>query len=93
MTAIEIIWLGENLLTGPLPATWGSWKAVQQIAVESNRHVGTVPSTWGALGKSLNGLWLSNNPDLTGCLPRGLERFKGNRVDVCDGTGLTCDIC
>ena len=92
MTAIEDIKLGETLLSGPLPQTWGSWKAVQKIGLELNRFVGTVPSTWGAMGKTLTYLGLKGNTDLTGCLPRGLDKFKDDK-DACDDTGLTCKVC
>ena len=67
-------------------------KAVKEIDFEANRHVGNVPSTWGRLGKTLTNVWLKGNPALTGCLPRGLEGFEGNK-DMCDNTALTCKVC
>ena len=86
------MYLGNNLLTGPLPPSWGSWKAVKELDFEANRHVGNVPSTWGGLGKTLEYVGLKGNPDLTGCLPRGLEGFEGN-TDTCDNTAMTCKVC
>ena len=58
-----------------------------------NRLAGTVQAAWGAMGASLSvGLNLTHNPDLQGCLPRGLlAAVQAQRG--CEGTRLTCAAC
>ena len=83
-----------NALTGTLPASWGgALKAVAWLHLNDNRLAGTVPASWGALGSSLSvGLNLTVNPDLQGCIPKGLlaaVKAEGG----CKGTRLTCSAC
>jgi hypothetical protein len=90
---VEELSLRNNRLTGPLPATWGSFKALTDLRLSNNQLQGSIPSSWGALGAVPNTtLWLKDNAGLVGCLPRGLERLQGN-TDVCQGTGLKCSVC
>jgi len=86
------LWLFQNQLSGPLPAAWGSaWTQARDISINDNQLTGPVPATWGSLGRTLSTLYLANNPKLSGCLPKGLERFA-RVADVCDGTAL-CAAC
>jgi hypothetical protein len=92
---METLDLDNNAFTGPLPASWGSLKALASLNLNGNQLTGGIPPSWGALGRTLSeshGLYLSDNPGLVGCLPRGLEKFQGKLV-VCEGTGLKCSVC
>jgi hypothetical protein len=85
--------LAINAFTGPLPTSWGSFKALTTLYLSTNQLQGSIPPSWGALGAvPLTTLWLKENAGLVGCLPRGLERFQGN-TSVCQGTGLKCSVC
>jgi hypothetical protein len=85
--------LSDNSFTGPLPASWGSFKALTGMHLSTNQLRGSIPPSWGALGAvPITTLFLYTNAGLVGCLPRGLERFQGD-ANVCQGTGLTCSVC
>jgi hypothetical protein len=68
-------------------------KAVTDLDLSNNRLAGTVPAAWGSLGASLSvGLNLTHNPDLHGCLPKGLlAAVKAN--GGCNGTRVMCSAC
>jgi hypothetical protein len=90
---METLRLGFNRFTGLLPASWGSFKALTELALTNNQLQGSVPPSWSALGTTpLEVLGLSNNSGLVGCLPRGLERFE-KKDAVCQGTRLKCSVC
>jgi hypothetical protein len=90
---IELLDMGTNSFSGPLPASWGSFKALATLDLSNNQLLGGIPFFWGTLGVTrLSQLSLFNNFRLVGCLPRGLERFAGTTA-VCQGTSLTCSVC
>ncbi|KIY92890.1 hypothetical protein MNEG_15073, partial [Monoraphidium neglectum] len=82
---MEDLALYNNAFTGPLPASWGSFKALRDLRLSNNQLQGSIPPSWGAV--PITNLRLYDNPGLVGCLPRGLERFQG-AADFCLATGL-----
>jgi hypothetical protein len=91
--ALEELLLNGNGFTGPLPASWGSFKSLKTLCLASNRLQGSVPTSWGALAATpLKSLCLSSNPGLVGCLLQGLDRIVGGKA-FCGNTGLTCSTC
>jgi hypothetical protein len=92
MARMTKLWLFQNRLSGPLPASWAAWQVVRDISLNDNQLTGTIPAAWGQLGTSLRDLYLQNNTALSGCLPDGLARFQG-RPEVCADTRLKCSAC
>ncbi len=49
-TALESLSLGNNQLTGTLPASWGDdseFETLRTLSLENNRLSGTLPPAWG----------------------------------------------
>lgn len=86
----DLKWLDlvKNEFSGPLP-DWPGLR-LDYLGLASNRLEGTIPAGWAKVGgpKILD---LRDNKGLTGCLPRGFERWAGR--DTCDGTQLVCEVC
>lgn len=84
---VRLLFLDRNQLTGAIPAELGELVRLENLRLNSNRLSGTVPPELGNLNV-LRELDFSNNPALTGQLPRtflkltGLVKFGGTGICV-----------
>lgn len=60
--------LGGNTLSGLLPDAWAGMAALEELQLNNNSLTGTVPASWATFDR-LRSVWLSSNPQLSGCLP------------------------
>ncbi|TQD99027.1 hypothetical protein C1H46_015394 [Malus baccata] len=68
---LDVLILGNNLLTGKVPDCWMSWPSLDLLNLENNNLTGNVPMSMGYL-KNLVSLHLRNN-HLYGELPHSLQ--------------------
>ena len=71
LTELEVLYLWENDLTGPVPTWLGGLIELQQLSLGHNRLSGSIPLELGRLTK-LDTLYLAGN-DLTGGIPYSLS--------------------
>ena len=64
---------GNKLMTGPLPESLGSSKAMKKLYVAGNNFTGTVPDSWAQLGTRL---LLNLEPSLDGRVPDSFVHAK-----------------
>ncbi|KAK2993036.1 hypothetical protein RJ640_029245, partial [Escallonia rubra] len=57
---LEILHLGDNLLSGDIPDCWMNWPSLAVVALGNNNFKGNIPSSMGYLSK-LRSLHLRNN--------------------------------
>ena len=77
----------DNNLSGPIPPEFGRMSSLVQLALYSNNLSGPLPPEIGNLAE-LDGLYLQDNPDLEGLLPRSmlklpLGHFEIQNTDLC----------
>ena len=84
---LEYAWLDGNRLTGPVPAELGGLASATILALANNDLSGGLPATFGRLSK-LEFLMMSNNPRMSGVLPRSLVAMDALRAFHAGGTGL-----
>ncbi|MBW6474876.1 MAG: hypothetical protein K0B14_17240, partial [Anaerolineaceae bacterium] len=88
MISIEIIFLGENELSGTIPSTIGNLINLQWVDIYGNQLSGSLPTSIGDLPK-INNLNVSDNP-LSGPIPSSfvklssLERFMFSDTEICE---------
>jgi hypothetical protein len=81
----------DNQLTGTLPPGMGaSGSALQWLDATGNALSGPIPAEWSQ--GELYRVFLSDNRDLKGCIPRQLWEATRGLID-CAGTRLTCKPC
>lgn len=68
---LEILHLGENLLSGNIPDCWRYWPSLTVIKLDDNNLTGEIPSSMGSLN-NLQSLHLRNNT-LSGEMPLSLR--------------------
>ncbi|KAK2976429.1 hypothetical protein RJ640_001822 [Escallonia rubra] len=68
---LEILILGDNLLSGDIPDCWMSWASLRVVALGNNNLKGNIPSSMGYLS-DLRSLHLRNN-SLNGEAPMALQ--------------------
>ncbi|KAK2639616.1 hypothetical protein Ddye_027411 [Dipteronia dyeriana] len=71
---MQILNLGENVLSGELPNCWMNWKKLLILNLDNNNFAGSIPPSMGAL-TSLRSLHLSKS-GLSGKLPSMLENCR-----------------
>ncbi|XP_022760361.1 LRR receptor-like serine/threonine-protein kinase GSO1 isoform X2 [Durio zibethinus] len=72
---METLNLGENRLSGEIPACWMKWQNLMVIRLDSNNFTGRIPSSLGTL-YSLLSLQLQKN-HLSGEIPSSLRNCTG----------------
>jgi Leucine-rich repeat (LRR) protein len=55
-----------------LPASYGNLAALERLSLNDNTFTGHIPREWSGM-TALQKLYLYNNPQLSGCVPQGLE--------------------
>lgn len=96
LPALETLDLSHNHITGPLPKDWARLLGrAKTIFVARNRLSGSIPPEWGGATSNSKNFWrfdARQNRKLTGCLPRGMERFAHTTSPFAslyfDGTGI-----
>ncbi len=68
---LETLGLSHNNLTGAIPAKLGDLANLEILLLDNNNLAGTIPSELGSLS-NLTGLFLEDNPHLSGPLPETL---------------------
>ncbi|KAG6419740.1 hypothetical protein SASPL_116252 [Salvia splendens] len=58
--SLEILHLGENLLSGELPDCWNKWPSLRYLSLGNNQMHGSIPTSMGFLA-NLESLNLQNN--------------------------------
>ncbi|XP_047940253.1 receptor-like protein EIX2 [Salvia hispanica] len=58
--SLEILHLGENLLSGELPDCWNKWPSLRYLSLANNQLYGSIPTSIGFLA-NLESLNLQNN--------------------------------
>ncbi|CAM8927046.1 unnamed protein product [Rhodiola kirilowii] len=71
LTALTDLWLGDNILSGPIPDL-SSLRRLQRLHLENNQFSGEIPRSLVNIS-TLTEVFLQNN-NLTGEVPYGLER-------------------
>lgn len=84
--SLQSLKLEGSGLTGELPDEWGKWSTLATLSLRSNSLSGTLPSPWKAM-RSLEYLDLSDNPGLTGTIPRAWTALKADIL--LHGTSIT----
>ena len=87
LTRLERLQFAGNDLAGPIPSELGNLTRVTVLALNHNRLTGRVPSEFGNLD-SLEYLYVDNNPDLYGELPRTLLALSELKRVYLDDTDL-----
>ena len=82
---VRLLFFERNRLTGAIPVELGQLVRLENLRLHSNQLSGTVPPELGNLN-ILRGLDLSNNPALTGPLPRTFLKLTG--LVKIGGTGI-----
>ena len=88
LTQLEWLNLDSNQLSGPIPPELGGLTELRLLVLEQNRLTGTIPPELSGL-TNLESLSVSSNRDLTGALPKNLQRLSRlrylsiARTDVC----------
>ena len=72
---VEILFIEDNGLSGPIPASLGQLTALEYLSLTSNELTGTIPTELGQL-TALEYLFLANN-ELTGTIPTQLGNLTG----------------
>ncbi|KAJ3677008.1 hypothetical protein LUZ60_002732 [Juncus effusus] len=85
LTAIQIIWLGGNNLTGTIPEM-RNLKQLVSLHLENNQLTGTIPDSLGELPK-IRGIYLQNNK-LQGTIPDNLINKTGLILEFSPGNNL-----
>ena len=79
MTRLETLDLANNQLSGGVPAAWAKlMPRAKTVFLARNRLSGTIPSEWGSAtagSKEFYRFDVRQNRGLSGCVPRGMERF------------------
>jgi Leucine-rich repeat (LRR) protein len=70
LTALELLFLYDNQLTGTIPSATGQLLALAQLSIHSNQLTGVIPSEVGHL-TALEQLYLYRN-ELTGTVPSNI---------------------
>ncbi|XP_027174177.1 receptor-like protein EIX1 [Coffea eugenioides] len=70
-STIEVLDLGENLLSGKIPDCWMNWTVLGFISLSNNNLSGSIPMSIGYLSTLLS-LHLGNN-NLSGGIPSSLD--------------------
>ena len=84
---LQYAWLNDNQLTGPVPMELGGLASATVLALSNNDLSGGLPATFGRLSR-LEFLMMSNNPRMSGVLPRSLAALGALRTFHAGGTGL-----
>ena len=84
---LKYAWLDGNRLTGPVPPELGGLASATILALANNDLSGGLPGTFGRLSR-LEFLMMSNNPRMSGVLPRSLAALDALRAFHAGGTGL-----
>ncbi|XP_050145999.1 receptor-like protein EIX1 isoform X3 [Malus sylvestris] len=87
---LDILHLGNNLLTGKVPDCWMNWPSLGFLNLENNYLTGNVPMSMGYLHK-LQSLHLRNN-HLYGELPHSLQNCASLSVVDLGGNGFVGSI-
>jgi hypothetical protein len=69
MTNIRHMSLQGNLLQFKIPSSWSELKNLTYLDLSSNKLSGNVPPSFSSLKSVLEYFFLSNNPQLQGCVP------------------------
>ena len=65
LPALQVLRLGDNTLTGPVPAEMGQLGALTHLFLQRNQLSGQIPAELGQ-ARALKMLYLNNNPQLSG---------------------------
>ncbi len=71
---LERLRLSGNQLTGEIPPELGNLTNLETLNLSSNNFTGEIPPELGNLPESTS-LFLSENPQLTGCIPEGVDAY------------------
>jgi Leucine-rich repeat (LRR) protein len=71
LTALTVLGLSENALTGSIPSTLGALTALTALDLSANQLTGPIPTEMGAL-TAMTVMWLHDNA-LTGTIPTQLS--------------------
>ncbi len=88
LTQLDWLNLDSNQLSGAIPPELGGLTELRLLVLEQNRLTGTIPPELSGL-TNLESLSVSSNRDLTGALPKNLQRLSRlrylsiARTDVC----------
>ena len=85
---ITLLTLGNNNLTGTIPAAIALLDSLELLDIHANALTGPIPSALGRL-RNLGALFLDNNAGLTGPLPPGIGKLSRLRNLFLGNTGLT----
>ena len=84
---LEYAWLDGNKLTGPVPMELGGFASAKILALANNDLSGGLPATLDRLSR-LEFLMLSNNPRMSGVVPRSLVALGKLKTFHAGGTRL-----
>jgi len=84
---VTLLTLGNNNLTGPIPAAVGLLDSLVLLDLRANSLTGPIPAAVGRM-RSLDALFLDNNPGLTGPLPPQMGDLSRLRSLYVGNTGL-----
>ena len=79
---VTALWLGENQLSGVIPAELGNLTNLRRLYLNDNELTGEIPSELGNL-VNLEALYLAGN-QLSGCVPGELRDVQHNDFDDLD---------
>ncbi|CAA7395752.1 unnamed protein product [Spirodela intermedia] len=82
MTALTSIWLGGNMISGPIPDL-GSLQQLVSLRLEDNQLSGPIPPSLGSL-MEIREIFLQNN-DLQGAIPQSLTARSGINIQISPG--------
>ncbi|PKU80422.1 putative LRR receptor-like serine/threonine-protein kinase [Dendrobium catenatum] len=90
---LEALFIGNNSITGGIPAEFGNLASLRTLNLENNRLSGSIPSSLGRL-QNLQTLRLAFN-NLTGKIPERLfnipsYNFTGNKLNCGQGYQYLC---
>ncbi|CAA6659439.1 unnamed protein product [Spirodela intermedia] len=97
MTALTSIWLGGNMISGPIPDL-GSLQQLVSLRLEDNQLSGPIPPSLGSLMEIRRSCWLLIRPlslslscrflqnnDLQGPIPQSLTARSGINIQISPG--------
>ncbi len=91
LTALQELRAANNGLNGALPGSLGKLQVLARLELQGNALSGQLPSSIGGM-RSLNKLWLEQNRDLSGLLPRSMLNLKSLQGLSYAGTDLCAQI-
>ena len=84
---VTMLTLGNNNLTGPIPAALGLLEDLELLDLHGNSLTGPIPPAVARL-RNLGGLFLDDNPGLAGSLPPMMGRMSELRNLFLGNTGI-----